>query len=207
MNGQPSTTPNAATPTGSGKWESGMIRTVVSGDPDYDDSYQAKLVKYIPAEVLAAFIPLVALADQISSGSKDFWIWMTIGIGAAAVFGYARWHASDVIPKQLAEARGVTKEDVLSQPDLHPELNRLTPNWYVYVLGLIAFGAWALATAAPVQKVVGLSQAECEYIVAAVTFLLPLADGMLSQVSKAFVAARDHERTMRRAGPAAPSAG
>lgn len=154
----------------------GMIRTVVSGDPEYEDRYTAKLVKYIPAEVLAAFIPLVALADKISSGSKDAWIWMTIGIGAFAVFGYMRWHATEVIPKQLAAAQG-------GKEVADDELKRLTPNWYVYILGLVAFGAWALATAGPVQSVVGLTGAESEYIVAAVTFLLPLLDATLAHFS------------------------
>lgn len=163
----------------SAKPQVGMIRTVVSGDPEYEDRYAAKLVKYIPAEVLAAFIPLVALADTISSGSRDVWIWLTIGIGAFAVFGYARWHAADVIPKQVAASKGVTVQDVDED-----EVQRMTPNWYVYVLSLVAFGAWALATAGPVRRVVGLTGAESEYIVAAVTFLLPLLDATFAHFSR-----------------------
>lgn len=162
------------------KQQEGMIRTVVNRD-DYEDRYATKLVKYIPAEVLAAFIPLVALAGKIESGS-DIWIWITIGIGAIAVVGYFRWQETDVLEGQLRAVHGPESDDHWREKKLKGELKKRQPHSYFYFLALVAFGAWALATAAPVRAAVGLSPAESEYIVAAVTFILPLADATLNHL-------------------------
>ncbi len=161
----------------------GMIRTVVAHD-DYADRYGAKLIKYIPAEVLAAFVPLVALAQKISPGpngrSNDLWIWVTIGIGACCVVGYNRWQATDILLRQLQTVHGPNGPDHWSPAKIKREHDKLKPSWYFYFLALVAFGAWGLAIASPVRAVTGLSQAESEYIVAAATFILPLADATLA---------------------------
>ncbi|HEX8751847.1 MAG TPA: hypothetical protein VF731_00375 [Solirubrobacterales bacterium] len=159
------------------KQQEGMIRTVVNRE-DYEDRYATKLVKYIPAEVLAAFIPLVALAAKIE-GNGSPWIWATIGMGAIAVVGYFRWQATDGLEGQLRAIHGRGSDDEWPEEKLQDELKKRQPHSYFYFLALVAFAAWALATAAPVRQAAGLQAAEAEYVVAAVTFLLPLADATL----------------------------
>lgn len=179
----------------------GMVRTVVSSDA-YEDRYAAKLVKYIPVEVLAAFIPLVALADKVNTGRNpsEVWIWVTIGIGFFAVLGYSRWQATDQLEKHVAQAHPSWDDEKLKK-----EYDNLKPKPYFYLLALIAFAAWALATASPVRGVVGLTAAKSEWLVAAVTFLLPLVDATLAHFWKWVDQARSGPRAAAPAGP--PAAG
>lgn len=61
----------------------------------------------------------------------------------------------------------------------HPrrrEFHETKPYPYYYVLAVVAFAAWALATAGPVRDVVGCSIAQAEYFVAAAALIMPLAD-------------------------------
>jgi hypothetical protein len=165
----------------------GMIRTPVNR-PDYEDGPAAKLLKYIPAEVLAVFIPLVALADKISSGSgrptQDHWIWITIGVAMFAVIGYSAWHATDQLKGQLRKAHHPGSEADYWDDDLQDEYDKLKPYPYFYLLAVVAFGAWALVTAQPVRRVVGLSVAQTEFIAGIVTFLMPLADATFAHFVK-----------------------
>jgi len=157
----------------------GMVRTVVNAS-EYNDRYAVKLLKYIPAEVLAAFVPLVALADKLRSGSKsgstNLWVWVTIGVGAACVVGYNRWHATDMLRRQLESVHGPYGPKPWPKDRINREHKKLQPHAYFYLLAVVAFGAWALAVASPVRDVAGLNATQSEYIVAAVTFVLPLAD-------------------------------
>ena len=162
----------------------GMIRTVVNDPaaPQYHDRYAVKLVKYIPGEVLAAFIPLVALADKIRSPGH-VWVWVTIAVGAVCVVGYNRWQATDMLLRQLKSVHDANGPDPWPAAKIRLVYKQLQPAWFFYVLALVAFAAWALATAEPVRVAVGLSPAEAEYIVATVTFCLPLADATLVHFS------------------------
>lgn len=159
------------------KPQEGMIRSVVHGE--YEDRYAAKLVKYIPAEVLAAFIPLVALAAKASSGPDSAWVWTTIGIGAVAVVGYHRWQSTDVLKENLRAAHAPGSDEFWDERRLTRELEKRQPHSYFYLLAVVAFAAWALVTALPVREAVGVSSAQAEYIVGAVTFVLPLVDATL----------------------------
>lgn len=186
------------------KQQEGMIRTVVNRD-DYADGYASKLVKYIPAEVLAAFVPLVALASKIG-GRHSPWVWVTIGIGTIGVVGYFRWQATDGLEAQLLAVHGPGTANPWHKEKLEEEMEKRQPYSYFYGLALVAFGAWALAIAAPVRDAVGLEAAKAEYIVAAVTFLLPLADATLfhlwrwkdkrHRVSPLLVAIAVHQREL-----------
>ena len=54
------------------------------------------------------------------------------------------------------------------------------PRWYFYVLALVSFLVWALATNAPVQGLIGVKPDIASFILLAGVFLIPLADKLLS---------------------------
>lgn len=157
----------------------GMVRTPVNR-AEYEDRYAAKLVKYIPAEVLAAFIPLIALANEIKA-SKEVWLWVTVGIGAACTIGYSRWQSTDVLKKQIEAAHGEWPQERVDR-----EYKFLQPHVYYYALALVAFAAWALATAQPARALIGMDATQSEFVVAAVALVLPLADVTLRHLVEWF---------------------
>ncbi len=140
-----------------------MNRTIVHAggkreEPDKDDPYREKLLKYVPAEVLGAFIPLmVAAAAAFDEGDRwhDRVLWIGLIAGAIGTVGYLARNAST-----------------------RPRARR--PLMHFYVLALVAFVAWALATSEPARDVVGVSAKLAEFAVALVIFLIPLADWALA---------------------------
>src|SRR5512146_2122545 len=107
-----------------------MIRTIVYDGPPQQqvkvaggdkaaadsapqDGYMQKFIKYVPAEVLAVFVPLSAAAKD------SHWLaWVVIVAGVVATVGYLMYHAS-ALPKEKQ------------------------PRRYMYVIAVTAFCLWA----------------------------------------------------------------
>ncbi len=111
------------------------------------DGYREKLVKYVPAEVVAGFIPLTAF---IGTG-EDALLVLALAAGAIATLGYLRKENLKVPSGQRA------------------------PFW-AYALALWAFLAWALATSPPTAEVFGLSLKAAGVILAISAFVIPALD-------------------------------
>lgn len=98
------------------------------------DGYLAKLVKYIPGEVIAAVASIVALSANVSTGPN---VRSGAAIAVFVIFLVATpayfWMG----------ARNLPTED--------------KPAWYFYLLSLLAFGIWALAVINLVRETFGIN--------------------------------------------------
>lgn len=119
-----------------------------------EDTYTERLVKYVPAEVLAFFVPI---STQV--GDNKVLLWVTLVVGIAGTIGYLYLHAR----KQAAEEK---------------------TGWYFYPLAAIAFLAWAIGTNEQVAGLVGLSQSSRGVILGLCVFAIPLLDEILSLATK-----------------------
>jgi len=118
------------------------------GGPDQKgDGYTERLSKYIPAEVLAGFLPLVGLAAD-----RNALLLATFVIGLVAALLYLYVHA-----RQLPD------------PAKRPRL-------FFYAFAAIAFVAWAFGTSEPMRTLFGVDAVAARYILAIVAFALPVAD-------------------------------
>jgi len=59
------------------------------------DTYASKLVKYVPAEVIAFYVPAYALMGKTAAGAAA-----TLAVGAIATFAYLEWQARREDQKQ-----------------------------------------------------------------------------------------------------------
>ena|SRR5439155_11676496 len=114
---------------------------------DKGDGYTERLSKYIPAEVLAGFIPLVGLA-----AGRNGLLLAAFGVGLAATLLYLYVHA-----RQL--------------PDPGER-----PRWFFYLFAGIAFVAWAFGTSEPVAGLFGVDPVLARFALAIAAFALPVAD-------------------------------
>jgi len=136
-----------------------MPRTVVpparmrGPDPSAGgDAFAERLVKYVPAETLAFFVPAAAL---LGTGHRP-WLIVALVIGVLGTAGY------------LLQA---TPKD----PDERPR-----PHYYV--LACVAFLSWAIGTTPAVAALIHLDQTGAAFVLAAAVFLIPLADGLLNRL-------------------------
>jgi hypothetical protein len=111
------------------------------------DGYKEKLIKYVPAEVLAFFVPVAAF---VGSG-EDGWLIAIFIVGVIGTLG------------------------ILRRNNLQVPVDQRAP-WWNYVLAVAAFAAWALATSAATAEVVGLDQKAVGLILAIAAFLIPALD-------------------------------
>lgn len=140
-----------------------MVRTVVpsggaaghirSGNPT--DDFPTKLVKYIPAETLAFFVPTAALLGP----DRNSWLVTVALIAAAGNVGYL-WYQARSVPENVK------------------------PLPHFYVLALVAFVAWALVTAPNLASMVGLDQVATSVILAIAVFAVPLLDGVVTNLRR-----------------------
>jgi len=139
-----------------------MPRTVVPSRPaKYFDGEQAqagdttaeKLVKYVPGETLAFFVPVAAALGTTHNGV----LIAAMVAGAVGSVGYL-W----------LNARKLKKSE---QPLLH-----------YYPLSIVAFIAWAIGTTPSVMKLVGIDDVAAGVVLACAVFLVPLADGILNEL-------------------------
>lgn len=115
------------------------------------DEYAEKLLKYVPAEVIAFFIPATATAD-----ANDHALLVVIFVVAAiGALGYL-YRASLSVP---ADKRG---------------------KWWSYPLALAAFTAWALGTSPATADVVDIAPKTGGFILLIAAFVIPLADSIIT---------------------------
>lgn len=119
--------------------------------PVVGDSIPEKLIKYVPAETLAFFVPFAA---AIGSERQGLLIAVVV-IAAIGNVGYLWWSGHTLAKEQ--------------QPLPH-----------FFVLATIAFVCWAIATAPNVAALLGIDALVAAVILGAAVFLIPLADQILS---------------------------
>jgi hypothetical protein len=123
------------------------------------DGYFAKLIKYVPGEIVAVFASVIALAAAVSDDpdTKD-----TITIAVYGLFLIATpiyfWMRSSAL----------TKSD--------------RPAWYFYLLSAFAFAIWALAVSDRVRDTVDLSAAWSEFFLGLGAFIIPFLDEFLTRL-------------------------
>jgi hypothetical protein len=119
------------------------------------DSIPEKLVKYVPAETLAFFVPFAAAIGPERQGL----LIAVMVIAAIGNVGYLWWNGH-TLPKA-------------QQPLPH-----------FFVLATIAFACWAVATAPNVTALLGIDALVSAVILGGAVFLVPLADQLFSVLLK-----------------------
>jgi hypothetical protein len=143
-----------------------MIRTIVYGEPTRTksalegaevaneapkDGYVDRLLKYVPAEILAFFIPAAAAAKADRRLS-----WTVFAVGLVATIGYLRYHAEALPAPQ--------------RPPLH-----------FYALAAVAFVFWAMGSSEAVRELLKVSATTTEVLLGIAVLMLPLADWLLGK--------------------------
>lgn len=122
------------------------------GPPSGEDGYLDKLVKYVPAEVVAVFAPTAAVL-----GNRHGLLIALAIVCLLATPGYLFLTAQN-------------------QPA------NLQPLPHYYVLATIAFVAWALGVSQDLDKLFGLDGIVVAFILTAAVVLIPLVDGLLAKL-------------------------
>jgi hypothetical protein len=117
------------------------------------DGFPEKLVKYVPAEVLAFYVPAVALTDVRADRTA---LLLATAAGLAGTVIYL-----------ILTARS------------EPNPRRRPPVWF-YVLAGIAFVGWAVGTVPEVANITGLSAGVVSLILPICVFLIPAVDQLIS---------------------------
>ncbi len=120
---------------------------------DQGEDLSTKLIKYVPAEAIAFFVPAAAGLGT----SRGALLVTTVAVGAAGTLGWL-WYNGNSLP-----------------PDKRP-----LPHYYV--LSVIAFLIWALATAPNLATLVNLDTTVTGLLLMFGVFLIPLADGILTKI-------------------------
>jgi hypothetical protein len=123
--------------------------------PGGGDGLPERLVKYVPAETLAFFVPLAAALGP----DRGPWLITIVVAGAVGTAGYL-WVAGQ-----------------RTRPDERP-----LPHFYV--LAILAFLCWALGTSGGVAGLVGLDQTEAGVVLGLAVFLIPLLDEVLNRLTR-----------------------
>jgi hypothetical protein len=118
-----------------------------NGDGTGGDGYTERLSKYIPAEVLAAFLPLVGLTDNQVGRLQ---IALVVGLAGTLIYLYI--HA-----RQETDA---TKR----------------PRPFFYLLAAIAFVAWAAGTSEAARGLFGWDETGAKFGLAIAAFSIPALD-------------------------------
>ncbi|GAA1646917.1 hypothetical protein ACFQY4_16315 [Catellatospora bangladeshensis] len=119
------------------------------------DGLPERLVKYVPAETLAFFVPLAAV---IGPDRRPLLIAL-LCVGLAGTVGYL-WLAGQ---KTAADER---------------------PLPHFYALAAVAYLCWALATSPHAAALLGLDQVEAGVVLTLAVFLVPLADELLVRLRR-----------------------
>jgi hypothetical protein len=116
------------------------------------DSLPERLVKYVPAETLAFFVPV---AGSIGSSRSPLLI-AAVSAGLVGTVGYL-W---------LAGQRAESDQ---------------RPRGHFYILAAVAFVCWAIGTSANVAHLVRIDQVTAGVILGLAVFLVPLIDEVLTR--------------------------
>jgi hypothetical protein len=130
------------------------FRNARGAEPAGGDSLPEKLVKYVPAETLAFFVPLAAVLDD---DNRKPWLITVLVIGIVGTAGYL-WLA----------ARNAAEDE--------------RPLPHFYVLACVAFVCWAIGTSAGVAALIGFDRVESGVVLGLAVFLIPLADDVLNRL-------------------------
>lgn len=130
-------------------------KTAPAGAPSQPeaDSLQAKLVKYVPAEVVS-----VTAAGFAALNPTGNWIWFGLVLGTLA----------NVVYLFVAAVQAAGKAP--------------PPRWYFYLLSAAAFVVWSIATIASVQSSMHLTESKASFILFAGAFGIPLLDALFGVV-------------------------
>lgn len=118
------------------------------------DSYSERLVKFVPAEVLAFFVPAAA-----NWADDDTALAVICIVGLIATPLYLWLRARDLDEKRQGHLA-----------------------WY-FTLSTVAFAAWALGTSAASSELLGLSPRTGTLILTLAAFLIPLLDEVFDKAS------------------------
>lgn len=141
--------PRTVVPAASGRRTRGPTDRQGGGQ---GDDLPTRLVKYVPAETLAFYVPAAAAIGA----TNDLLLVVVVAVGAVGTAGWLWYQASSL----AAEER---------------------PLVHFYVLAVIAFLVWALATAPSLASLLRLDTVTTGIILAIGVFLIPLADGILER--------------------------
>jgi hypothetical protein len=139
-----------------------MPRTVVSprlaagaggGAAAGADGLPEKLVKYVPAETLAFFVPAAAAIGTKNEG----WLIAVIVVALIGTPAYL-WQAAPSVPPTAK------------------------PRFYFYFLAEIALACWILGTSGPVESWVGITPTLGGIVLGIGAFLIPVTDGVLAKL-------------------------
>jgi hypothetical protein len=131
----------------------GRARTTKPPEPVVPDNVLARIIKYIPGETLSIILP----ATLIGGLSKP-WVTAIALVGAAGTPLWL-WHRA---------RREVSRTGQLPPPRF-------------YVVAVLAYAAWILASSSPVRTVVGMRQTTAAAVVFLAAYLLPLIDNALDR--------------------------
>jgi hypothetical protein len=130
--------------------ESGSPLYAGGADGPSSDGYAERLIKYIPGEAIAFFLPFASI-EGITDGQ------LIAVLAVCAVI--ALWWA-------------LNREGRLVE-----DLKR--PSWLVLIWSLIAFAAWAIGTSHATQHMLGWPALTCTIILAGSSVVIPMVDDML----------------------------
>ena len=132
-----------------------LERGTESGEQGNGDSIPEKLVKYVPAETLAFFVPAAAaLGDD-----RDGWLIAVLLLACVGSVGYL-WVTSP------------PKDDPAEKPLPH-----------FYVLSVVAFVCWSITTSPSVADLLGIDDTIAAIILLAAVFLIPLIDSGFNRLN------------------------
>jgi hypothetical protein len=160
-----------------------MIRTVVYGSPSVSsamdtappltaDSFRDKLLKYVPVEVLSAFLLAYGALASTGSATEEK---TAAGIGGAA----ANAHPSFGWTMVLLFAGAIFTPVYLFIQAPSGKITR----WYFFLLSVFAFGAWALGTTSAGFALFGAWRQGYGTVILALSALaIPAADELISRI-------------------------
>lgn len=127
------------------------------GDPEARDNYLAKLVKYVPAPVIAIFVPAW---EALNTKNQQWFVFLAFGI-----VGTLGWLFLAHLADKKATGRG-------------------TPAWF-FILGVLSFGCWAIGTTDAGQQLTPILGVKIDdtwswLILLTGAFFIPLADELLT---------------------------
>ena len=143
-------TPVYAAPAGRGAAKPGPAGAAPAAPAQ--DTYGDKLVKYIPAEVIAFFVPAYALVKSATDPDD----WAKILVLVQCILGTVGYL-------------------FIRSPKGNP------PRWYFYVLAAIAFLAWAIGTS-DIGLLLGIAEELSKFTLLAGVFLVPMVDEVLTRL-------------------------
>ena len=127
---------------------------VLAGAGDSSDNITTKIAKYIPGEVIGPILPLLTLAEKQTDSQLWLVICLVAGLIATPIY---LWVSAPNVPEEK-------------------------PRWFFYVLGPIAFIAWAIGTRGAIATLLGFDLNAGSIILAIAVFLIPLIDHFLTKL-------------------------